>query len=285
MKTRFSVQLTIVLAFLLNPIFAGTLFSQRITCEVALHTERLPQEEQQYLVGLDQKIVKAVEEFRWTEGSGSYELPIRVEIFFEKYSLYGVYHKYGAGVMVATQTGIQLRDKRWEFRLNLSDRLRIGDPYDTFTGLIEFFIQICLGFEKDKFSEHGGQAYYEKARTIAEKARFETKYYLGWDIRRELIEDILNQKSYSNIRKAAFYLEGGEYFLKKKDTETAFRYLKMAVKYAVKSKPDLLELRREGHLIRFIDAKRLADTLKKVEAFGLLDKLAVWDPKQIELYK
>ncbi|NQT35746.1 DUF4835 family protein [bacterium] len=263
---------------------SGQVPAQTVKCEVVLHTEGLPLDEQRYLEGLEEDIRIAIETYRWTNDFTNTELPLHVEIFFEKYSLYGAYHKYGAGIMVALKD-IQMRDRRWDFRLNRTDRLRFGNRYDSFTGLIEFYLQICLGFENDRFSALGGRQFYEKARNIADKARFEAKYNQGWDQRRELIDDLMLKDSYINMRSAAFYVNAGYYYLGKNNLEKTLAYLAKGIELTVKSKPELLELRREGHIIRFIDIERLAAALKEIEAYDLLDSLADWDQDRMEIYR
>ena len=53
----------------------------------------------------------------------------------------------------------------------------------------------------------------------------------------------------------------------------------------MKSKPKLLELRREGHIIRFINIERLAAALKEIEAYDMLNTLAEWDHDNVEIYR
>lgn len=263
---------------------SGHVSAQRLKCEAVVHAEGLPLDEQRYLEGFEQDIRIAIETSKWSDDLTNTELPVHMEIFFDKYSLYGAYHKYGAGIMVALKD-IQMRDRRWEFRLNRTDQLRFDDRYDTFTGLVEFYLQICLGFENDRFSALGGQLFYEKARNIADKARFETKYHQGWDQRRELIDDLTLKDSYINMRSAAFYVNAGYYYLGRDNLEKARAYLAKGVELTVKSKPALLELHRESHIIRFIDIERLAAALKEIEAYDILDTLADWDRERGEIYR
>ncbi len=274
-----------VLTLILLLCMTCLLHAQKIKCEVIIHTDHLPLEEQTYLQGLDLELRQILNEYHWTDGSYSYELPIRVEIFFEKYSLLGAWRKYEAGMMVAMKQGMQLRDKRWEFKINRDIRMHIGEPYDTFTGLIEFYVMMCLGYEVDRFGPLNGQPFFERAREIAEKSRFENKYYKGWDQRRELVDDFTQKDSYKNFRAAAFYVNAGLYYFDKGDLEAARGYLKRGAENAMKGKPGMLELHRDGHIIRFIDISRLVATLKELEEFNTLDEFAEWDSENSEIYR
>ncbi|MDP8239598.1 MAG: DUF4835 family protein [Candidatus Hatepunaea meridiana] len=285
MKTIYHFILYTAIALVLFIGLIEQVLAQQIKCEVVFHTERLPLEEQQYLDGLDLKLARTINGYSWMSDGYNYELPVRIELFFEKYSIYGAYHKYGAGVMVATRKGIQLRDKRWDFRVNRTDHLHIGDPYDTFTGLLEFYIWMCLGYEADRLTNMGGQPFYEKARTTAEKALFENQYYTGWDHRRELIDDMIESETYKNIRSVLFHVEAGFYYIGKNELKKAHPYLVKAAEQAMKTSPKLIELKRDGHIIRFIDLEKFVKALESVEEFDLLDRLAVWDSENSDIYK
>ena len=154
-------------------IYSQQGYAQQIRSEVVFHTEKLPHEARDYLIDVGQELSQLVNNHSWIERSYRYELPQRIEIIFEKYSRSVSYHGYGAGIMVAIRSGLQLRDTRWDFRYARDTRLHIGEPYDPFTSLIEFYTWICFGFEYDRLKPLGGEVFYEKARLIAENARFE----------------------------------------------------------------------------------------------------------------
>jgi len=274
-----------VLLILLQFYPSSILLAQRIKSEVILHTKALPLNEQNYLEGLAMDLTRAIDEFKWTDSKYNYELPIHIEIFFESYSLYGTYHKYKAGIMVAMRNGIQMRDSRWDFRLDRNVRFYISDTYDTFMSMLEYQIWLCLGFETDRLKLLGGSPYFEKAHLIAEKARFESQYYNGWDLRRELVEDLVVKKSYKNIRSASFYVNAGFYYFEKEEVEKAHDYFEKGIELAVRGNPKMLVLHRDDSIFRFIDVERLAPALHEIEAFKLLNTLMEWDPNRIEIYE
>jgi len=267
-------------------LFCASIASaQRIKSEVVLHTKALSLEEQRYLEGFETEVVRIIDEFHWTESKYRYELPVHIEIFFEEYMLIGSYHKYSVGVLAAMRQGVQLRDNRWDFKLNRELGLYIGGQYDTFTGMLEYIIWICLGFEADRLSVHGGTEYFEKARLLTEQARFENHYYNGWDERRELVEALIVKRSYKNIRKASFYVKAGFHYIDKGDIEKARNYLREGVRLAMKGSSKMLEVNNNDSIFRFIDRERLSIVLKDIEEYGLLDKLAGWDAEYANLYE
>ncbi len=271
--------------FILMLSCAAIASAQSIKSEVVLHTKALSLEEQRYLDGFDTEVARIIDEFHWSESKYQYELPVHIEIFFEEYMLIGSYHKYSAGVLAAMRQGVQLRDNRWDFKLNRELGLYIGEQYDTFTGMLEYFIWICLGFEADRLSVHGGTEYFEKARLLTEQARFESRYYNGWDERRELVEALIIKKTYKNIRKASFYVKAGFHYIDKGDTENARNYLREGVRLAMNGSPKMLVVNNNDSIFRFIDRERLSIVLKDIEEYDLLDRLAGWDTEYVNLYE
>jgi len=174
--------LHLCLLFILT-LYASPLSAQQFDADVVFHTDRLSLEEVDYIKGIDADIQNLINRKSWQGTKYNYTLPVRIELFFEKGHKGHIYHKYSASLMVALRSGMQLREKKWDFYIDSYKPLRIGDPYEPFCGLIEYSLWVCLGFEADRFSPLGGQEFYNKAKLVADKARFETKYSLGWDVR------------------------------------------------------------------------------------------------------
>jgi hypothetical protein len=266
-------------------LVASPLWAQLIEPEVQLHFERLPDEEKQYLAGVGDNLSTLILAREWTDGSYQYKLPLRIDIFPEKFSLSGIYHRYSAGVMTATRSGIQLRDTRWDFRYSSDMQLKFGEPYDPFTGLIEFYIWMCLGFEGDLLSELGGQAYYEKAKFVADAAQFENQYSLGWDYRRDMARDLTVDKKYLNMRTAVFHVRAGIYYAERDEADSARPHLRRAVELMLQSDPNLIQIQREDTILRLIDREKLAAALALCGEDTLLQRLAEWDKENAIVYE
>lgn len=289
MQTHTSISrllyLSLILSCLALPL-TRTIHAQQLKSEVVFHAEMLPTEERDYLKGLDQEIQDEISSYPWTDGRRHYELPLRMELFFEKYTRPGgLFHGYSASIVTALKTtGLQLRSKRWDFKINRDYRFRFTDTYDTFGSLLQFHIWICLGFDADMHSLLGGQQYYEKARLIGENSRFESQYQIGWDQRQDIIRNLTENKMIKELRSAAFYLEAGSYYLEEDDYEKALPTLKKTVDIILTLKPEDLELHWDNHIFRFIDIEFLAETLDYAGETELLDQLARWDPDNSDTY-
>ena len=262
----------------------SVLQAQQIKCAVTLHLERLSLEEQSYLNGVDTELEQLFNNYQDLNGVYKYDLPLSIDLFPDKFQRAANYHHYTSGVMVASRSGIQLRDTRWDFKISRDQKLHLGQPYDTFTGLLEFYTWICLGFDLDLIEPMGGQTKYERAKAIAEAARFEGQYVLGWDYRRDLVRDLLQDTLYTNMRTAAYHVKAGLFYVERDEAEPARSHLVRAVELMLSSSPDLLELRRDDNIIRFVDIEKMAVALEELGEQNLLNQLSQWDHKHPDLY-
>ena len=262
---------------------ATDLFAQQIKADVNIHTDKLPKEEREYLDNLAGDIEDLVNRYPWIQRGHNYEMPVRIEIFMEGYSWAPMYHHYKAGVLIATQTGIQLRDSRWDFRHSKDFNHDFGKNDDPLTNLLEFYIWICLGFELDRYAPLGGQLFYEKSAAIAENAQFDRDYIRGWDRRREFARDLTSDR-YRDIRTATFHANAGIYYAKKDKKEAALSHLTRSAELLMSEKPEILELMPQDHIMRYIDINEFVSTLNKIEAYDLLERLSEWDPKHKDIY-
>lgn len=258
---------------------------QVLAPEVTLHLERLPLDEQQYLRDAPEILTRLISNRSWTEDGFNYSLPVKIDLFLEKYSVAGAYHRYGGGIMVATRSGLQLRDTRWEFRYSRDQSPNFGEPFDPLAGMVEFCLWVCLGFEGDLNRPLGGQTYYDRARTVAEAAQFESLYSLGWNLRRDLARRLSLDTAVVNVRRAAYHARVALWFTSRNNWESAVPSLNEAVAYLLRSTPDLMEMRVDDHIFRFVDRAKLAQALQDAALADQLNALAEWDPEHSDFWK
>lgn len=273
-----------ILAFVISGLISAPLFAQKVQPTVATHTDRLSQEERDYVVNLGDELTNTMSAYQWTTGKYRYALPLQVDIYFDKYVRVGSVHRYTAGILVALKSGIQIRDKRWDFQYSQDYRLHLGEPYDTFTGMVEFCVNLCLGFEADRMSPLGGDAYYRKAQQIGELARSEALFASGWDDRREFAFS-MTDTAFSNIRLAHFHSEAGAFFANKNNWEQAEGHLRKTIELLLATQPSRAEYRRGDYIVRFVDLDALATTLQRAKLDRELDALAEWDTENAARYQ
>jgi len=273
-----------ILTLAIFGLISSPLFAQKVQPTVATHTDRLSQEERDYVVNLGDELTSLMSAYQWTTGKYRYPLPIQVDIYFDKYVRVGSVHRYTAGILVALKNGIQIRDKRWDFQYSQDYRLHFGEPYDTFTGMIEFCTNLCLGFEADRMAPLGGDGYYRKAQQIGELARSEALFASGWDDRREFAFS-LTDTTYANIRLARFHAEAGAFFANKDNWEQATAHLAKTVELLIKCPASQAEFRRGDYILRFVDLDALVQTLNKAKMRPELQTLADWDSENPDRYR
>jgi len=220
--------------------------------------------------------VSLINSYNWVEARSQRKIPIQIDIFPGSRLDQGTYKKYDAKVAIALPSGIQLRDSRWEYKYTRDEKPHLGDPYDTFTSLIEYYIWIALGYEMDKLGVNGGSPFYEKARAIAERSPFEQRYYKGWDNRRALVKDIVQDSTFVKMRRAGFYATVGIYYADNAQVDKAVPYLSGAADIFLQVPPDKVEMKRDDHIIRWVNIDTFKDALRKTDQEELLYRVEGW---------
>jgi len=252
-------------------------YAQKMNAELLVHLEQLPLEEQTYLKDLRQSLLTLINNYPWIGGQSNRDFPLRIDLFLTSETDANTVKKYTAGMMMALPTGIQLRDPKWEFRYTRDDKPHFGNPYDTFTSLIEFYIWICLGYEVDKMAPTAGTPFYEKARLIAENSPFESRYYTGWENRRSFIKDLMQDSTYINLRLASFYVNGGLFYAGQGAMDQAAQYFDTADDYILNCKPDQMELKRDDHVIRWVKIDDYIAAMKQTGQQEVIDRIQLWN--------
>src|SRR5690606_30817233 len=97
--------------------------------------------------------------------------------------------RYRGQIVMSNKYDMQLSDKRWRFAYQSTDMLNHDEStLNSFTIMLDYFVYVFLGMEFDKWATLGGTEYFQKAKTIAEQAKFGLGRYIeGWDRRVEQI--------------------------------------------------------------------------------------------------
>lgn len=251
------------------------LFAAPTEPSISLHLDRLPEEEKVYLAGLDSELKRLIGEQTWAGSRPGFPFAVQIDLFFDKFSRNAILRRYEAGILIGLKSGVQFRDRRWEFPFAQEERLPWSDPYHPLTGLVEYYLALACGTEMDRYRPLGGEPYYERARMIAQAARFEALYALGWEERRRLAEKF-SDSLWVTLRKAAYHFESGRRFLAVDNIEDAVPHLAEAVHLAMSTAPENLELKYGDHVIRFVDRQKVVDALTALEMWDELDEFEEW---------
>ena len=285
------------LALLLALGLASTAAAQELDCAVNVDDRALTGNDYDFLDDLEEQIEEYMNERAWTQDRfrdfERIDCDLQV-IVTEAPSL----TRFRARLVLATRRPIygtpqfstvaQFSDSDWEFTYAQGTPLTYRpDRYDPITSLLDFYAYLILGYDYDTFAPLGGTEYFERARTIAERA--EGLGAPGWtsfagdEGRVQLIEGLLDPR-YEPLRQAysAYHLGGLDRFVM--ETEEA----REAVLGVLETLQELDQATRRGYpLDVFFNTKyqELADVfLDSPVAPQAYDLLSEVDPSHLDQY-
>ena len=202
-------------------------YGQKIICEVRVNLEKLPLESQPKMAHLQDEVNDYINNFDWSEDEFKYDLHCEMEIAFDQAQSTSYEDRYKASFIISNGVDLQYYDKRWLFALNSDEHLMHSSSFHPFTSLLDFYINLILAHEYDKLKKFGGDSYNDKAHIISESAKFSTQYYLGWDRRSDLLQELMAQRS-KPYRQLIWHYYTGHYFFEMDDKEPAKEHLTAA---------------------------------------------------------
>jgi hypothetical protein len=166
---------------------------QKINSDVKLILERLPLEKQKKLADFASDIQTYINDFDWTGIDSDYEIPLSIQIYLQDMSA-SYEERYAGTFLISNTSDVQYYDKYWRFPHQAEDRLIHDETvYQPFTGFLNFYVNLMLGAEFDKWGDLAGAPFFEKAKQINDQARFDAQFILGWDERTKLLQKIISQ--------------------------------------------------------------------------------------------
>jgi len=173
-------------------IAPATCWAQRIEAIVETDLRTLPLEKQNKLQNFAEKVQHYINSYNWTDDPWTTTIPVTINLVLQDMTS-GAEERYSGNILIHNNYDIQYYDKRWRFAHQTGATLTHDNAaQDSFTSLIDFYIYLILGGEFDKWSTLGGTPYFERAKNIAEQAKFGMGRYIeGWDRRVELVESFL----------------------------------------------------------------------------------------------
>ena len=212
---------------------------QEIEATVEVVLDKLPLENQQKLANLSVELERYLNRHEWCPNNYGYKVPVSVNVYFEEAKATSREDQYDARFIISNQSDVQYSDYRWEFNLDQNPRLDHSATYHPFTGLIDFYVYLILGFEFDRIEKLGGRDYFQYTRNTLEQAKF-GRFIRGWDRRENILNDILSDEN-QPVREMRFYYYTGIYYYEFQEFADAKLYLKKALSYFEKIPEDAME--------------------------------------------
>ncbi|MFH0884018.1 MAG: DUF4835 family protein [bacterium] len=246
--------------------------AQLLRANVKVNLQKLPQENQNKLRGIDHVVESYINEREWASNDYQYEFNLDIEIYFDEAVAVSFEDRYKAQIAVSNRGNMVYNDKRWELVLEPGVRLQYVDDFDSFRSMFDYYVFMALGYEFDKVRKFGGTPYFETARRICQQARFSSRYFLGWDKREEWVTDVLAPDNETSRYLDYLFYTGEWLFYTEHDRKEARQYFLYATR--------LFDRINEEKLQRFFDLNyyNYASALAEYGEFNAVTKLASTDP-------
>jgi tetratricopeptide (TPR) repeat protein len=184
-------------------------WGQRIEATVETDLRTLPIDKQDKLSDFADKVQHYINSYRWNNDPWDTVVKVNIVLHLTDISQ-SAEERYQGQILIHNSYDIEFFDKRWRFAYQSGDVLEHREnAQDSFTSVVDFYINLILGGEFDKWGTLAGTPYYEKAKQIADYAKFGLGRYVdGWDRRIELVEELLSQQHRAYREMVDYYYYG-----------------------------------------------------------------------------
>jgi len=212
------------LLLLISLLTAYNLFSQEIEVNVTVNMEQLPFEARTQVSNMESDIKSYINNQKFTniEWKGL-KIPVDMTIFLSG----GAGNKYSARLLIISRryldgpdkgqsVSCKLYDQKWSFDYGLGAYLKYNpNTYNSFTTLIDYYMNLVIGYDMDTYGELDGSTAFEMAKNLVllgasyTAEGYETYSSPGNFTRFNLVSE-LNNVRYNDFRKMVFsyYVDG-----------------------------------------------------------------------------
>lgn len=241
-------------ALLVVVILVGTIpaSAQKIVPRVKTILHTLPLEKQAWMRDFHERVESYIRARDWHDRNYGGEIHVHMEFLLQDNSTSSE-ERYSVNLLVSNGEDLQYFDKRCRFKYTHGEQITVNDPEQLpLTNLIDFYVYLILGGEFDKRGTLEGTPFYEKARDIAQHARYGLgRFVEGWDLREKLVKELLSD-AHRPFREMVDYYFYGLSLLGEDDVQ-ARKYCAEAVNLLVKL---LSQEPKNDHAVKFLDAHR-----------------------------
>jgi len=201
-------------------ITIASVFAQRIEATVTLDLDEVGQEAERKLASFSQTLEQYLNSSPWCEDTWDTPVYVNMDLGLQ-YQPSGSEDRYSGRLVISNNYDIQFVDTRFRFAYQPNDIMDYDENRLTsLTALINFYINMILGGEFDKWGTLAGQRYYENARRISEQAKFNlSEFQFGWDQRIDKMNDILSER-HRPFREMVDYYYYGISFIDQDNSKT-----------------------------------------------------------------
>lgn len=259
-------------------------FAQKLIVTVDLELNALPDEKREKLANFKQILEDYLNNYKWTNNEFVGDFNINLNMLLQDISV-SFEDRYKVQLLISNNSDVQYSDKRCRMEYQKGETpVHSDNNWDSLTSLLDFFMNIIIGEEMDKYGHLLGTRYFEKAKLIAEQARFGMGQFIdGWDLRVDLINYLLGEDNRKFREMKDFYFYG--LYFAKEDPAKARTYCKEAINMLeeVMAKEDP----RFKKCDKFIEAHyfEIVELFKNSPDRQVFEKMMKLDPSRSNIYR
>jgi len=280
----FRLMFVLIISFLLLQLLAGpSTFAgpnKKIKAKVNVILDKLPAEKKKRMAAFAEKVANYINSQTWVEADYFNPIEIGVQMFLED-EFSTVEDRYRCS-MIVSGPDLQYFDKRGRFPFQENEELKNTGEYVPVLGLVDFYVNLVIANEMDKYGALEGTPYFEKARSVLQQGKF-SRFFEGWDRREEALQATFSA-GYKKFRELKDYYFYGLSLTKKDELATKRDYVKQAVQ---KLEEVLKENKDNLAAKQFVDAhyQEIVDLFKDAGDDTVFKILIRLDPDRTELYE
>ena len=264
-------------------LFAAASFAQQLEAQVETDLRTLPIDKQQKLREFADRVMHYINSYRWTDDPWRTKVMLQVQLILEDRST-NAEDRYAGQILIHNNYDLQFFDKRWSYTYMIETNLQHQENgLDSFTSVLDFYIYLILGGEFDKWSTLGGQVYFEKAKSIAEQAKFGMGRFIeGWDRRLDLVAYLLGDRHRPYREMVDYYFYGLSFI--REDNARARQHCATAISMLDKI---LTNDPENEYAKKFVDAHymEMVEIFRRAINKDPLRTLMVIDPGHAQIYR
>ncbi len=172
----------------------SSLEAQFIEVNVDIDSERLDQNEQQLILGLDSAIEQFFLNSVWGKDIDNLDMIIDVIIAFQSTVSISNERNFQAQIMFTNRQDQRLFVKAAKFPYYQGRSLNLTGAFDPLTALLAFHGYMLIAGELDTYGELEGSAYYAKANLLAAESSREPRMTTIWGSRIAVVEVLIQNQ-------------------------------------------------------------------------------------------
>jgi hypothetical protein len=255
-------------------------WAQRPVAQININTDKLLPESKEKLASIQQELEKYINDFTWSDNNYRYDIPVQVDVFFERAQPTSFEDQYDARFVISNGSDFQSSDKKWRFPYMQGKVFTHAEQFHPLTGMFDYYLYILLGWEYDKKSKLGGSDYYQKAFQVAQLSKFSEFFSTGWKERSDYIDKILSDVRIP-LRELGYFFIQAEMRYRVDDRKAASQYLRVVLLRLNKLSRDDDDVNRFYQLHNLNLARMLSALAMRPE----LENLVQLDPDNAVTYR